>query len=270
MTKFIENAFETVRLYSMVICPFAQRTRIHLQLKNIPFELVNLDICKPRPDWFLSMNPSGQVPVLAVDTEVTRDSSLISEYIEERFSPPLPFGDSPAQRYKLRELIKYTDTKFIPALYILMASQTAEERATRMETALETWRWLNSFLEQHNYEGRFLSASFGLGEISIAPFFLRYEVISYYHDFELPTGADYACVNQWRSEILKAPIVRQTAETTTDLIKMYEDYTVGYFNGAVPPGKKISSSDLSLPMDNRPMPPKAAYLTGENIIPSHM
>ncbi|MBV1933106.1 MAG: glutathione S-transferase family protein [Parvibaculaceae bacterium] len=260
MTKIMDNAFETVGLYSMVICPFAQRTRIHLQLKNIPFELVNLDICKPRPDWFLSMNPSGQVPVLAVDTEVTCDSSLISEYIEERFSHPLPFGSSPVQRYKLRELIKYTDTKFIPALYILMASQTEEERAIRMEAALETWRWLNSFLEECNYEGGFLGTSFGLGEISIAPFFLRYEVISYYHDFELPTGADYAYVQQWRSEILKAPVVRQTAETTNDLIKMYEDYTVGYFNGAIPPGKEVSSSDLSIPLNNRPMPLKAAYL----------
>lgn len=260
MAKIIEKKFGAVRLYSMVICPFAQRTRIHLQLKNIPFELVNLDICKPRPDWFLSLNTSGQVPVLAVDTEVTYDSSLISEYIEERFSHPLPFGGSPLERYKLRELIKYTDTKFIPALYMLMASQTEEERATRLEAALTTWRWLNSFLEQHTYEGGFLGASFGLGEISIAPFFLRYEVISYYHDFELPTGADYKYVKQWLSEILKAPVVRQTAETTNDLIKMYEDYTVGYFNGAIPPGKKISSSDLSIPLDNRPMPYKAAYL----------
>lgn len=48
---------DPIRLYSMVTCPFAQRTRIHLDLLELPFELEDFDICHPRPDWFLQLNP---------------------------------------------------------------------------------------------------------------------------------------------------------------------------------------------------------------------
>lgn len=247
-----------VTLYSMVICPFAQRTRIHLELKGVEFELVNLDICRPRPEEFLALNPSGQVPVLVNGDDVVSDSSIVSEYVEDAFPAPLPFGRTPVERAKVRTLVNYIDRSFIPALYILMASSTPEERAERIEKSLLTWQWINNFLEKSGYDGNYVGERFGLAEVSVAPFFLRYEVVSYYQDFEVPDLPDYQLVRQWRDRLLADPVVQSTAESVSDLIKMYEDYTIGYFNGAVPPGRERSSSDLSVPLAQRNLPPKAA------------
>jgi glutathione S-transferase len=39
-----------------------------------------------------------------------------------------------------------------------------------------------------------------------------------------------------------------------DFIKLYEDYSLGYGNGAAPAGRARSSLDLSMPLAERPMP----------------
>jgi glutathione S-transferase len=43
---------ESINLYSIAVCPFAQRTRILLTLKGVPFELTEIDITRPRPQKF--------------------------------------------------------------------------------------------------------------------------------------------------------------------------------------------------------------------------
>lgn len=247
-----------VTLYSMVICPFAQRTRIHLALKGVPFTLENLDICAPRPEWFLALNPKGQVPTLVVDGQAIADSSAVSEFIEERFVPAVPFGRDAEAREAIRDMIRYVDANFVPRLYHLMAADDAASRQAREAAALETWRWLDDFLVGLGYQSGFLDGAFGMAEISVAPFFHRYQVVAYYQGFELPDSGSYARVQAWREAILAHPLVTATAEPIEDLIKMYEDYTLGFYNGAVPPGRDRSSLDLSVPMAERSLPAKLA------------
>jgi glutathione S-transferase len=241
-----------ITVYSMMICPFAQRTRLHLHRKGVAFDLREVDICRPRPEWFLNLNPLGQVPVLVNGEDVICDSSIISEYIEETFPSPLPFGKTPTAKAKVRSLVKFVDSQFIPALYRLLAA-TPHERVERVASALETWRWLDEFLAATG-SGDFVDEAFGMAEIAIAPFFLRYEVVAYYQAFKLPQDDTYGRVAKWRDTVLEAPGVRETAESATDLIKLYEDYAHGYFNGAVPPGRPRSSLDLNVPLQDRPLP----------------
>lgn len=239
------------KLYSMVICPFAQRTRIHLELLDIPFELVNLDICTPRPAWFLELNPAGQVPVLVYGDEVVADSPLVADFLQKVSDKPLPAGS-------IRSLVPYVGNEFIAGLYILMAAKTPEERKERIENALDTYRWLDRFLADHAEGDPWVGETFGFAEMMIAPFFLRYEVVRYYQAFDVPETAEFERVVRWRDAMLAHPVVQSTAESVSDLIKLYEDYTLGFFNGAVPTGRERSSCDLSIPLDARPLPPRAA------------
>ena len=247
----MSRADAPIRVYSMVICPFAQRTRLHLELIGLPYGLENLDICRPRPDWFLRLNPAGQVPVLVRGEDVVCDSSVISEYLQEVAPEPLPFGNTPAERARQRGFVKFVDARFVPALYLLMAARTPEERAQRIESAVDTFRWLDDFLAASPAPGDFVNEGFGVPEVAIGPFLLRYEVVAYYQDFELPKSEGLARVRAWRERILSHPAVRETAEPIPDLIKLYEDYTIGYYNGAVPPEKARSSLDLSDPLASR-------------------
>jgi len=247
---------DVITVYSMPICPFAQRTRIHLQQTGDPFELVDLDICKPRPDWFLALNPKGQVPVLVWGDDVVTDSAVVGEYIQDRTRNPLSFGRTPLERAHVREFARFVDSSFIPRLYSLMAAQTPDQREERIELMLESFRAIEQFLERMGWSAND-ELEFGMAEVAIAPFFLRGEVMAYYQDFKLPKADDYKRVSAWRERLLASDVVRGTAESREDLIKMYEDYTIGYFNGAVPPGHERSSSDLSIPLSSRPLPPRA-------------
>ena len=53
-----------ITIYSFDKCPFAQRTRMVLIEKDLPFELVEIDVYN-KPDWFSSISPYGKVPVLS-------------------------------------------------------------------------------------------------------------------------------------------------------------------------------------------------------------
>ncbi|MDJ0786482.1 MAG: glutathione S-transferase family protein [Myxococcota bacterium] len=254
----MESGPRPIQLYSMMICPFAQRTRIHLELLDLPYELTNLDICKPRPEWFLELNPAGQVPVVVRGDDVVSDSSVVSEYLQEIAPTPLPFGQEPAERARQRGFVKFVDGRFVPAMYLLLAARTPEEREQRAKAALETFRWLEGFLATPPSGAPFVNGEFGLPEVVIAPFLLRYEVVRYYQDFALPEDGGFDRVIRWRDAMLALPVVQKTAESIPDLIKLYEDYTIGSYNGAVPEGKERSSLDLAIPPASRPMPERAA------------
>jgi len=76
MSKLLE-------LYSMPICPYVQRVRIALLDKKISHKVHIIDITKPRPDWFLKLNPVGKCPVLVDDGKIITESSHILHYLED-------------------------------------------------------------------------------------------------------------------------------------------------------------------------------------------
>nr|AYN44538.1 glutathione S-transferase O1 [Brachionus koreanus] len=74
-----------LRLYSMVFCPFAQRSRLVLAAKNIPYEVVNIKL-KVKPEWYLGINPSGMVPCLQFDDgRAIPESLIVSEYLDNAY-----------------------------------------------------------------------------------------------------------------------------------------------------------------------------------------
>lgn len=82
-------------------------------------------------------------------------------------------------------------------------------------------------------------------------------MVAYYQDFDVADCEYLHHFNAWRARLLAETLVVETAESLEDLIKMYEDYTIGYYNGAEPPQRERSSSDVSTPLSTRPLPPKA-------------
>jgi glutathione S-transferase len=87
-----------ITIYSVAACPYAQRTRILLGIKNIEAKLVELDLSKKRPDWFLAINPAGKVPAIVHAGKPLNESSVINEYLEETFPDPPMFPPIPIKR----------------------------------------------------------------------------------------------------------------------------------------------------------------------------
>jgi glutathione S-transferase len=251
---------EEVELYSIAVCPFAQRTRILLALKGVPFRLTEIDITVPRPDWFLAMNPLGQVPVIRHQGRVLNESSVINEYLEEVFPEPRVFPEDAYQRAQSRILIDKVNQALVPAMYGLLLNQDPARHAALAEKALEAWRWLDAFLRRHNPDGTWLWEEFGMADLSTAPFFQRWCLNAHFRRVEPPDTPDYARVRRWRDAMLAHPLVVGTGMPDADFIRLYADYALGFGNGAVPPGHAHSSFDLRIPLASRPMPAPPAWI----------
>ncbi len=243
-----------IHLYSIAVCPFAQRTRILLKLKGVAFDLTEIDITQPRPEWFLKLNPLGQVPVIVHEGRVLNESSVINEYLDETFPSPRVMPVDAYQRAQSRIVIDRLNHGFVPVMYQLLMARDAARIAALKEKALAEWQWLNTMLMRHNPDGVWLWSDFSMADLSAAPFFMRWRLNDWYRDAPAPGGEAYARVRRWHDACLAHPLVRGTGMSDEDFIKLYEDYALGYGNGAVPAGRTRSSFDLSVPLAARALP----------------
>jgi len=94
-----------LELISFKICPFVQRSLIILLEKNIPFDIIYIDINNP-PSWFVEISPFGKVPVLRTNGEVLFESAVINEYIDE-ISPPSLHPQDPLEKAQHRGWIEF-------------------------------------------------------------------------------------------------------------------------------------------------------------------
>ena len=85
-------------LYDAPRCPYCARTRIVLAEKGVPYETVTIDLAN-RPAWLIEHNPpDGRVPVLEDDGWVLSESSVIDEYLDERYPEPPLLPADPGER----------------------------------------------------------------------------------------------------------------------------------------------------------------------------
>ena len=87
-------------------------------------------------DWFLKINPDGQVPVLVHDGEVITESTVINEYLDQVFSEPALRPHHALEQARMRQFTKYVDEWYRPALSYL-AWQETTHRITDKLTAEE-------------------------------------------------------------------------------------------------------------------------------------
>lgn len=85
-----------ITLYQLKGCPYALRTRIALTEKQLPFETRFIDR-KNKPREVLEVSPGGGTPVIYDGAARLRDSSIIADYLEEKYPqvrlmPADPFG----------------------------------------------------------------------------------------------------------------------------------------------------------------------------------
>ncbi len=86
-----------ITLYDAERCPYCARVRIVLAEKGVEHEVVAIDLSE-RPAWLYEKNPLGKVPVIEEDAFVLPESSVIMEYLEDRYPEPALLPADPAAR----------------------------------------------------------------------------------------------------------------------------------------------------------------------------
>ncbi|XP_060520275.1 pyrimidodiazepine synthase-like [Cylas formicarius] len=94
-----------LRLYSMEFCPYAQRARLVLKAKNIPHDIVNINLLS-KPEWYFKIHSEGKVPALLDGDKIIVESLDICDYLDEKYPERPLYSAEPAAKAKEKEIIQ--------------------------------------------------------------------------------------------------------------------------------------------------------------------
>lgn len=247
-------------VYHIPVCPFSQRLEILLVLRGqedaVQFHVV--DITKPRdPELLTKTRGTTALPVLETsDGAILKESLVILRYLDEAL-PGAPLRRRDPFEHAIESMMIAKEGPFAMAGYLFVMNQEVNRRAEHLEKILRLYRDLNDFLVEHNADGTFLFDEFGLAEAVFTPIFKRFWFLDYFENFELPDAAEYQRVKIWIEACNQHPATGQV--TKEEVVKLYYDYALGAGNGALIPGRKISSFAFKPDWRSRPMPPSNKY-----------
>ncbi|HYF06094.1 MAG TPA: glutathione S-transferase family protein [Acetobacteraceae bacterium] len=243
------------RLHHIPVCPFSQRIEILLALKGLrdalDFQVV--DITRPRdPALLAKSRGTTALPILELeDGRIIKESLVILRYVEDRFPEPRVAQADPCRR-AVEAMLIALEGEFASAGYRLVMNQDRERHAALTEAMVACCAKLDDFLRWQSPDGIFLFEAFGLAEAVFAPLFVRFHFLDYYEGFAIPAGLDR--LRRWREACLAHPVAQQVSRE--EVVKLYYDYALGFGNGALPPGRAVSSFALTPHWSRRPWPPR--------------
>ncbi len=113
-------------LYSGPLSLFTAKVRIALAEKQIEYERVEVPFGKqgyePKHPKVLEHNPKAQVPVFVDGDLVLWDSTVIVEYLDEKWPEHALFPADPAARARVRMAELHADEVFFPNVWTLIAN----------------------------------------------------------------------------------------------------------------------------------------------------
>jgi len=185
-----------MKLYDFKSSPNCQRVKVVLAEKNLPYEIVPIDLraqAQKTPDY-LKLNPYGKVPVLTDDDTVLYESCIINEYLEEKYPNPPLLPKDPGKKAKARILIDYGMAHFDGAyqkLRMELAKDPKEQSQQVIDNAKSDLKKLLQRLENDIGDQPYLVGDFSLVDADLIPRFTRLEGFGVLPDPSLPRLGKY-------------------------------------------------------------------------------
>jgi glutathione S-transferase len=163
-------------LYEHPLSPYAQKVKIALYEKGIPFEAKTPNLFGETERDFLDSSPRREVPSLIDGDFTVFDSTVILEYIEDRWPDPPLRPESARDRARVRMIEDQCDT-YLEAINWGVAEirvfgrakgELADEMTKRAgEQLAGVHRWLERELADRVW---FNGDRFGWGDLSVWPY----------------------------------------------------------------------------------------------------
>jgi len=165
-----------VVLHEHPLSPYAQKVKIALAEKGITFESRLPDILGGNVGEFAALNPRLEVPALVDGDVAIFDSTIILEYLEDRWPTPPLLPAGAAERARVRMLEDLCDTYYEAinwAIFEIRVFQRAtgaladslEQRAAAQRAGCNAY--LDRALGNRPY---FNGDTFGWGDLCVVPF----------------------------------------------------------------------------------------------------
>ncbi len=219
-----------LRLIQSEVCPYAQRTHMCLLEKSLDFEVIEIDLGS-KPAWFEEISPYSKVPVLQHDDLKLYESSIINEYLEDRYPEPALLPEQPAERAFARIWIDFDNVKFVPTFYRVLLEQEPVRQQQLTDDVIAQLMLLESDGLRDKRDGPFwFGRKISLVDIAIYPHFERLGVLASYRNIEIPQSCTKLL--EWIAAMKERASSRKTAHDDAYHIQAYRRYADGTARGA--------------------------------------
>ena len=209
-------------LYEHPLSPYAQKVKIALGEKGVAFETRMPDILGGSDqDTFLALNPRLEVPTLVDGEHAIFDSTVILEYVEERWPDPPLLPKTPAERARARMIEEVCDTYYEAINWAIMEIR-AFQRATGdtaerlLARAAEQTAGVQAWLVRHLGAAPFFGGErFGWADCAAAPLVHASVTMGNAPAHGMPLAA-------WHDRIVTRPTVVATFDAAVAAMQGFE------------------------------------------------
>lgn len=178
--------------------------------KGLTWETTWLDLPSgehKKPEY-LAINPVGKVPALIDGATIVHDSTIINEYLEDRFPEAKPLlPRDPIIKARARAFEDYADAYLMPSLFKIFWEVRKPEGECNRERIEEGWREAQthfSWLDRELAGREFVAGEFSLGDISFVPPLANLERAA----FSIPS--EFRNLTAWWRRMKERPSFRES------------------------------------------------------------
>lgn len=167
----LNSSENEIELLGYELCPFTQRINIILTEKNIPHKTTYIDIFN-KPEWFNTISPLKEIPVLKFNNKVIFKSNAICEFINDILALEL----YPKDIFKLansRAWIEFGHS-LIMDIYNMSISQNEKEYSEKYDTVYKKLERINNEKTEKPY---FYGDFFSMMDTCYATILIRLNIL---------------------------------------------------------------------------------------------
>jgi glutathione S-transferase len=208
-----------MKLWSGVLSPFSAKVRIALAEKSLAYETLEVPWSRqalwgPKPPEFLAVSPRGKVPVLIDGAATIYDSTIIAEYLEDRYPKPPLFPSDPVARARCRQLEDEADMAMTEEVTPLVQEMfTKRDESTRdvarVAAANDALRRRYDGLNRELAGRDYLCGAFSVADIG------TFMVVGFASSLGVAPAETQPALAQWFQRVLARPCVAREFEALT-------------------------------------------------------
>ncbi len=212
-----------ITVYGVQLSPFVRKVLISLDILAVDYTLKAVNIFD-LPEEFKRISPLGKVPVLDDDGFTIPDSTVICQYLNEKYASNKLYPVELKARTKVRWLEEYADTKLISVLGIplfferlvkpkFLKQQTDEQRVE--ENIKHYIPPVLDYLESVLPEAGFVCETLSVADVTIGSFFLN----ASYADYEVDRGR-WPKLASYVARVYQQPVFQKYIESDKKILQL--------------------------------------------------
>jgi len=190
-----------VQFFSMYYCPFAHRSWLVLEHKQIPYNPIFMLLRKDLPDWARERNPNGMVPIIEHEGKVVYESLVVSQYLDDVFPKNKLTPTDPYVRARHDILVSEFSKVSSPYFNLSFKDDVdVNEEFGKLLNGLEIF-------EKELSGDYFGGANPSLLDFNIWPFFERFPAMKPGANLEIPRDR-FPKITSWIDRMYQLPAVK--------------------------------------------------------------